>query len=509
MSKAHQTSVSDQLKKGLADKGLTTRSVVAFIIFGMIVAVFVLSDLNGPQSGGGSAMGSAAEVNGELISIKDFQDEENRLSQYYSQLFGGQFDSEMQRTLLRNEVMSSLVNKSLTAQAAQKAGIYATDAEVRHMIVNELPYFKKDGVFQSDAYRSILTANRMTPSDFENKLRKDIQGQRSRQLFEASFGMTQFQKNLEKELRSSQIKLEFVALSAAEFAKAAGVSSDEVTKKLADAEFAKKVQENFAANQAQFDTQEQVKASHILVKADAQNDAAAKTKAEDLLKRAQKEDFAKLASEFSDDPGSKAKKGDLGFFSKGQMVPEFEKVAFELPVGQISGLVKSNFGYHIIKVTDKKAATKANFETLKTEIAKKLLADEKYLAFVKEIETDVAAGNADAAKAKLAQVKMAWKDTGYFNLAVEAAPVMNSAQAIKAALELTKAAPYAKKLVREGDTQYFIKLADVKVATGQLEGQEESLIEKQKANSAFTSWLNDFKKAAKIQTNTSLTSAAQ
>ena len=508
MSKAHQTSVSDQLKKGLADKGLTTRSVVAFIIFGMIVAVFVLSDLNGPQSGG-TAMGSAAEVNGELISIKDFQDEENRLSQYYSQLFGGQFDSEMQRNLLRSEVMNSLVNKSLTAQAAQKAGIYATDAEVRYMIVNELPYFKKDGVFQSDAYRSILTANRMTPSDFENKLRKDIQTQRSRQLFEASFGMTQFQKNLEKELRSSQIKLEFVALSAAEFAKSAGVSADEVTKKLADVEFAKKVQENFATNQAQYETQEQVKASHILIKADAQNDAAAKIKAEGLLKRAQKEDFAKLASEFSDDPGSKAKKGDLGYFSKGQMVPEFEKVAFELPVGQISSLVKSNFGYHIIKVTDKKAATKANFESLKTEIAKKILADEKYLTFVKEVETEVAAGNADAVKAKLAQAKLAWKDTGYFNLAVEAAPVINSAQAVKAALELTKAAPYAKKLVREGDTQYLIKLADVKVATGQLEGKEESLIEKQKANSAFTSWLNDFKKAAKIQTNSSLTSAAQ
>jgi hypothetical protein len=77
------------------------------------------------------------------------------------------------------------------------------------------------------------------------------------------------------------------------------------------------------------------------------------------------------------------------------------------------------------------------------------------------------------------------------------------------ALELSKAAPYAKKLVREGDTQYFVKLVDVKVAEGQLEGKEESLIEKQKANSAFTSWLNNFKKTAKIQTNSSLTSVAQ
>ncbi len=504
MAKIHQPNAIDQLKKGLSDKGLTTRSIVAFVIFGMIVLVFVLSDLTG-RNHGSPTMGSAAEVNGELISIKDFQEEETRLGQYYSQLFGGQFDGEMQKAMLRGEVMNSLVNKSVAAQAAEKEGILATDAEVRHMIVEELPYFKKDGVFQSDTYKAILSANRLSPGEFEAKLRKDIKNQRSRQLFETSFTLTELQKNVERELKSSKINLEFITLSAADFNKANTVSNEDLTKNLADAAFAKKVEETFKSNESTYETKDQVKASHILIKADAQNDAAAQAKAEAILKRVQKEDFGKVASEVSDDPGSKVKKGDLGFFSHGQMVPEFEKEAFALPVGKISGLVKSSFGYHIIKVTDKKTGAKANFESAKNEIAKKLIMDEKYLAFAKDIETKINAGQMAEVAALLAQSKLAWKETGYFDIGSEVAPVMNSAQAIKVGLELTKAQPVAKKLIREGDTQFLVKLKDTKVEATDLKAQDQSVLEKQKSNSAYSAWVASYKKTVKIQTNTSLT----
>lgn len=505
MKHTHQTSVSDKLKKGLHDKGITTRSVVAFLIFGMIVLVFILSDLTGRHHGSQS-MSSAAEVNGELISLKDFNDEENRLGQYYSQLFGGQFDNEMQRNMLRGEVMNSLVTKSLAAQAAEKEGIYATDAEVRHMIVEELPYFKKDGVFQSDIYKSILQANKWTPGEFESKLRKDIKNQRSRQLFESSLALTELQKNVEKELRSSKLNLEYVQLSAGEYAKATQVSADEVSKKMNADDFKKRVEDYYKTNQSKYDQAEQVHASHILIKADATNDDAAKAKAEAVLKRLDKEDFGKVASQVSDDPGSKIKKGDLGFFSHGQMVPEFEKVAFSLPVGKVSGLVKTQFGYHIIKVTDKKAASKADFNSVKMDIAKKLIADDNYLALVKGIETNLAAGKASEVTAEVASAKLSWKETGYFDISADAAPGMNSAQAIKLALELTKAQPLAKKLVREGDVQYLVRLKDVKVEAGELKTQDQTALERQKSNSAYSAWIDSYKKTAKIETNSSLTS---
>ncbi len=504
MKTTHHVSMSDKIKKGLTDKGITTRSFVAFSVFGMIVLVFVLSDLSG-RNKGTSSLGAAAEVNGELISIKDFQEEEGRLAQYYSQMFGGQFDSEVQRKMLRGEVMNSLVTKSAAAQAAEKEGIYATDAEVRHMIVEELPYFKKDGVFQSDAYKAILQANRMTPSEFESKLRKDIKNQRSRQLFESSLAMTEMQKNAETELRSSKLNLEFIQLNSADYVKANSVSDEDVAQAMTKEDFKKKVEANFTANQGQYGTSEQVKASHILIKADATNDNDAKKKAEAALKRLSKEDFGKVASQVSDDPGSKAKNGELGFFSKGQMVKEFEDVAFTLPVGQTSGVVKSAFGYHIIKVTDKKAAQQADPVSTKKEISKKLIGEEKYLEFIKSIETELSAGKAEAVVARLTAAKLGWKETGYFDIAAEAAPVMNSAQAIKAALELTKANPVAKKLIREGGNQYLIKLKDVKTEASELKAEDRNMLEKQKSMGAYQAWVESFKKTARIETNSDLT----
>lgn len=496
--------MSDKIKKGLTDKGITTRSFVAFFVFGMIVLVFVLSDLSG-RNKGSSSLGAAAEVNGELISIKDFQEEEGRLAQYYSQMFGGQFDSEVQRKMLRGEVMNSLVTKSAAAQAAEKEGIYATDAEIRHMIVEELPYFKKDGIFQSDAYKAILQANRMTPSEFESKLRKDIKNQRSRQLFESSLAMTEMQKNAETELRSSKLNLEFIQLSSADYVKANSVSDEDVVQAMTKEDFKKKVEANFTANQGQYAAPEQVKASHILIKADAANDSEAKKKAEAALKRVSKEDFGKVASQVSDDPGSKVKNGELGFFSRGQMVKEFEDVAFTLPVGQVSGLVKSAFGYHIIKVTDKKAAQQADPVSTKKEISKKLIGEEKYLEFIKSIETELSSGKAEAVVARLTAAKLGWKETGYFDIAAEAAPVMNSVQAIKAALELTKANPVAKKLIREGANQYLIKLKDVKTEVSELKAEDRNMLEKQKSMGAYQAWVESFKKTARIETNSDLT----
>ncbi len=404
---SHQTSLSGKIKKGLADKGITSRSIVAFLVFGMIVLVFVLSDFGGPGGGGSGSMGSAAEVNGEIISLKDFQDEENRLTEYYSQLLGGAFDSELQRNMLRGEVMSALVTKSVSAQAAEKEGIYATDAEVRHMIVEELTYFKKDGLFQSDIYKSLLQANKLTPSEFEGKLRQDIKNQRSRQLFESSLSMSELQKNIEIELRSSKLNLNFIQLSAVEFAKANPVAAAEIAKALANEDFKKKVEEQYKVNQ------------------------------------------------------------------------------------------------------DKANEDKANLNSVKKDIAKKLIADEKYLSFISGIEKDLSAGNSEAVVAQLTKAKLNWQETGYFDIAAEVVPVMNSAQAIKVALSLTNAQPIAKKLVREGDTQFLIKLKDIKTDVGDFKIQDQSVIERQKSMGAYQAWVDSFKKSSRIEVNLSLTGAAK
>ena len=134
----------------------------------------------------------------------------------------------------------------------------------------------------------------------------------------------------------------------------------------------------YDSHKEEFKTPEMVRASHILIKvspsASAEEKKKAKEKAEDILKKIKSgQDFAKLAAEFSDDPGSKTKGGDLGFFEKGRMVKPFEDAAFSLKPGQVSGIIETQFGYHIIKVTEKKNAGIASFDTAKEQIKQKLL----------------------------------------------------------------------------------------------------------------------------------------
>src|SRR6185436_4622924 len=118
----------------------------------------------------------------------------------------------------------------------------------------------------------------------------------------------------------------------------------------------------------------QLRASHILLKTDGKDEAAVRKQAEDILKqvKAPGADFAALAKKYSEDDGSKANGGDLDYFPKGRMVPEFEQAAFALQPGQISDLVKSQFGFHIIKVVDKKAATTRSIDEVRPQIEEQL-----------------------------------------------------------------------------------------------------------------------------------------
>lgn len=129
------------------------------------------------------------------------------------------------------------------------------------------------------------------------------------------------------------------------------------------------IREYFEKNRAEFDQPEQVKASHILVKTEAEAKAIL-----DQLKAGA--DFAALAKEKSQDPGSKDNGGDLGYFARGKMTKAFEDAAFSLPVGGLSGVVQTEYGYHIIKVTDRKPAQPAKFEDVKEKIREKLLNQE-------------------------------------------------------------------------------------------------------------------------------------
>jgi peptidyl-prolyl cis-trans isomerase D len=498
-----QQSFIKQIKASLSGgRAINGKAILAMIIFGMIILTFVLSDYSSRQGGGNLGIGAAAEVNGEIISLKEFQEQENRVMSYYSQFFGGKIDNEFQKKQIRSEAINELVNNSLAAQAAEREKIFATDAELKKIIMQDLPYFKKDGVFQSDLYKNLLSANKLTPSEFEKGLRAQAKTQRIRQLFDLGLSSSRIEKDLESELKSKKINVAFVKINVDEIKKT--VTPAEASKKLADPDFAKKVQDYYTNQKGEFETPEQVKASHILIRlAEGADEAIAKAKIENIAKRLVKEDFGKVAGEVSEDPGSKAKKGDLGYFSKGRMIKEFEEVAFNNPVGKVSEVIKTPFGFHIIKVMDKKPAQTTSFDAAKNGIATKLLAEEKNTEVSKQFEELAAKGDAQALNDFVAKQGLKWTESGYFDLTQETLPVANSEALFKASLDLSKANPVGKALVREGDVQYALKLVDAK----NMASTEEVKVDpaaNQKSASGYAKWVSELRKSAKVTTNEAL-----
>src|SRR5262249_55186491 len=129
------------------------------------------------------------------------------------------------------------------------------------------------------------------------------------------------------------------------------------------------IEKEYNNNVEQYTTPEQVRASHILLKTEGKDDAAVKAKAEELLKQARAgADFAELARKNSEDEGSAKNGGDLDYFGKGRMVPEFDAAVFAMQPGQISDLVKTQYGYHIIKLVDKKPATTRSLAEVRQQL---------------------------------------------------------------------------------------------------------------------------------------------
>ncbi|TMV51386.1 hypothetical protein FE783_06265 [Paenibacillus mesophilus] len=215
-----------------------------------------------------------------------------------------------------SQVLNNLIQEELVKQEADKAGIQVTDADLN----KELDSFKKGLSISSDEeFEMMLMQYGMTKDDLKKQMPMQV---RLRKMLEPKTNVT-----------------------------------EEEMKKYYD------------ENKETLSTPEQVKASHILVKTKEESEAI-------LTQLNTGADFAQLAKEKSTDPGSKDKGGDLDFFAKGTMVKEFEDAAFTLPVGQLSGVVQTEHGFHIIKVTDKKAAVIPAYEEKKNDIRETLITNE-------------------------------------------------------------------------------------------------------------------------------------
>lgn len=360
----------------------------AFIVvaFAAIIIVFIFWGV-GPSGNGNNDSSVVATVNGEAIPYKEYANLYKKELEYYKETFKEQFNDEMARKLnLKQKAVDILINRALAIEEAESQGMKVTDDEVQQAIM-AIPVFSKDGAFDKELYFKVLSSNRINPAEFESSVKADLMTARIREKVLKDIAVTDQELKDRYFKENRKVDLSFVAVGA-DSNKTIAVTDEEakeyLTKNASDfmvparinafyafagyedmAAKAKFTEEEikgyYEANKNRFETEAAVKARHILVRPDPKAADAEKAKADarvkidDILKKVKGgAKFADLAKSFSQDPGSARQGGDLGWFQKGVMIKAFEEAAFTIDKGAVSGVVETEFGFHIIKVEDKK-----------------------------------------------------------------------------------------------------------------------------------------------------------
>jgi peptidyl-prolyl cis-trans isomerase D len=384
-------------------------------LLALITIPFALFGIDSYLSSAGSNV-AVAKVAGNSISIQEY---DNALKNTRNRLQSeGKFDqAQLDSPEVKSLVLNQLINKQLINDEIRRANFAISDVQLATYITG-MPEFQRDGHFSQDLYDQTLSQNQITPTRFEAGMRADMLNQQaldgmaklaftteSRLQYAMQISNQQrvvsvaeiktkdfvdqvkvtpdqvkayYDLHKNKLLVPEQVRVEFLSMSAVDFMRQVNVDDAEVKK-------------FYAENAGKFSGNEQRRASHILigfgVSATEAQKKQAKLKAEEILAAIKKDpkSFESLAIKHSQDPGSAVKGGDLGSFARGAMVKPFEDAAFSMKLNQVSGLVESEFGFHIIKVTEITGAS-SDFNSLKPQIKGDLMYQKAQAEFVKQAE---------------------------------------------------------------------------------------------------------------------------
>ena len=373
-------------------------------LFLVVVAFIALYFPDFIGAGGPASNNSeVARVGDERITASAFRRAYQRQMQAYTQAYGGSVNQQMLKQLgVDQQILRTLIDERAAVAEARRLGLTVSDAEVAQRIF-AIPAFQQNGVFGGEQlYAQILGAQNppLSKAEFEDNLRQALLVDKLRSALTEWVAVTDAELQAEFTRRNEKVKAELVVFSADRLRDQVSVTDADVAayfeshkeeyrigerRKIAyalvDVEQLRaravvlpgEVEKYYRDNEPQYTTAEQARASHILLKTEGKDEAVVKAKAEALLKQVKGgADFASLAKKESEDEQSKVQGGDLDYFGRGRMVKEFEDAAFGLSVGQVSDLVKSSFGFHIIKLTDKKPAAKRSLDEVRQQITDQL-----------------------------------------------------------------------------------------------------------------------------------------
>jgi peptidyl-prolyl cis-trans isomerase D len=398
-----------------------------YVFLWLVIAAFIILYIPALTTQGEGMPGeTVASVGGLQVSVGELQGEYRRLLQRYQSRAEGRLDENMLRQLgLGEQVFEGLVTDRLVELEAKRLGVGVADEAVARAIATS-PEFQDDGKFiGTDEIRRRLELQGLTEEDFERSLRRQLLRESLESLVGTSVTVSDAEVEREFRRRAEQVRIEYVLADATRFKAAVQPTEDEIKARFEAKKDAYRIPEKrvvsyvlldratlqpqvavtdrdielyYQDHREDFRQEEEACASHILVKvkageaAEGHPDAEAKAIAQGLLDEVKAgADFAALARKASEDQGSAANGGDLGCFAPGRMVPEFDDAVFAMQPGQVSDLVKTSFGYHVIRLASRRESTVQPLAQVKERV-RAIVTDRK----VRELGEQKAQALADA-----------------------------------------------------------------------------------------------------------------
>lgn len=384
-------------------------SGILLVFCGAMVITLIPGGIGGDFLTGRPGQGVVATVAGEPVTTLEVNREAQQMVR--QQFPRGSAQASMLMPFFASRAVEQLIGRKAMIAEAGRLGLRVTDEELRDELQNgrySQTFFPGGKFIGEDQYRDLLqTQAGLTVPQFEDAVKQDLLLRKLQAIVVGGAKVSDEDVRKEFQRRNTKVKFDYAVLTQADLMKGLHPTDQELrafydrnkasytnaipekrkvkyaiidlTKLAAQADVTRAdLQAFYDQRRDDYRVPEEVKVSHILIKtppaaADGKVDEkaveAARVKAEDVLKQVKAGgDFAKLAEKYSDDPGSAKNGGSLGFIGRGRTVPEFEKAAFSLPKGQVSDLVKSNFGFHIIRVDEKQDAHMKTLDEVKDQI---------------------------------------------------------------------------------------------------------------------------------------------
>jgi len=438
---------------------------IAWVIVGLIILTFALFGID--QYARGDKVVIVAEVNGEEITANQFLTLYNRQKQRLQQQFGDLYDQVVKDDELRDQVMDALVESEQVRQWASDNGMVISDPQLAAAI-NSAEVFQQDGKFSQQVYEEVLLRNGLNIARFEYEQRQFLSENQFRSLTQGSSFATTSEVAQLAELQGQERKVNYLRIDQRPFLKTVSVSDEQVERayqenlnnyveaekvkvdyiEVSQSEMAKQIAVTdeiiegfYAENSGQFTLSEKRQAKHILVPLEADTgEANASASAEKTITEIQDklkagEAFEELAKTYSKDPGSADSGGDLGTFEQGMMVPEFDEAVFALQEGQVSEPVKTEFGYHLIKLVKIIPKQAQPLEAVKAEVTQMYQmqeAERQYFDILEQLNT-LAYEQSDSLEPAASAVGLTVKTSDWFSREGGAGDILSNTKVLNSA----------------------------------------------------------------------------